>query len=467
MNNNQSRNKSLIQGTLLYGIGSFGTKILSIIIVPLYTYYISTSEMGVYDLLQTTIRLLTPLVTFQISDAAYRWMVRNERVEDSIKATYRLLFINSIIYILAINLMSLIVPIPYAWYFSIALVSSRALETTQKLLRGLKNQKLFAGSSIVYSITFLFLNVFLIVGLKRGVESLFLSQIISDIITIIVIFLFEKRIRFNPIYKTDFPFTKELLAFSIPLVPNILNWWVMNASDRYVIRFFLGASFNGIYAISYKFPNLLQHVLALFNNSWQDLAISETDNNQEYYSKVFKEFYFFSLTIVPLAITVSQLYILLTMNQTYHEAAMYVGYLILGTVFQSFSSFLGVGYMKDKNTIQASLTSIYGAIINLIVNIVLIQAIGLTAASLSTFCGFFVMFIIRYIQTRSSLKIKIEWSKFIPLVLIALSVAITSQFYNLYICFVITIISLLYSIFMNRKLIPKIISSLTKKQTGK
>ena len=63
-----SKNKALIIGTITYAIGNFGTKILSFLIVPLYTFYIMPSDLGDYDLLMTTVSLLSPLLTMKVSD---------------------------------------------------------------------------------------------------------------------------------------------------------------------------------------------------------------------------------------------------------------------------------------------------------------------------------------------------------------------------------------------------------------
>ena len=459
----RAKNKQLAENLLIYAIGTFGTKILSFLIVPLYTYYISTSDMGVYDILITTVSMLTPLVTFQIDDAAYRWMIRDEKTQECITSTYKVLIINSLIATALIALINTFYKIPYCAYFTAMLISSRLLQTTQKLLRGLRNQKLFAFSSIFFSFLYLSLNVLFIAVLKYGVEYLFVSQIVADVVTVLLIFIIEERIRFDITERMNLALTKEMLAYSIPLVPNLLNWWIMSASDRYVIRWFLGASFNGIYAIAYKFPTLLQQVLGLFNTSWQDLSISEDGKDGVYYSKVFKKLYVFSLSMIPFIIAASQLFIWITMSSAYHDAAKYVSFLVLGTVFQVFSSFFGVGYLKNKDTKKAAFTSIYGAAVNFGVNVLLIRYIGLYAAALSTFLGFFVMWLIRYIQTRSTLEVKINWMDFGIYFVIALVCTIAAPFSTKTTAAVMAAVGLIFFVGSNREMIVMIMKGIGKR----
>ena len=70
----------------------------------------------------------------------------------------------------------------------------------------------------------------------------------------------------------------------------------MSVSDRYVIRFFLGSSFNGIYAIATKFPSVLQTFFVLFNNAWTDMALANLHSkgkSSKYVSDIFEKMYVF------------------------------------------------------------------------------------------------------------------------------------------------------------------------------
>lgn len=451
MEDNNKRSKALIVGTLIYAIGNFGTKILSFIIVPLYTYYINPSDLGDYDMVLTTVSLLTPLFTLQITDAAYAWMMRKqEESREYIMAVYKFMIttvIASSLIILAINL---IVPILYCYYFVALLLFGRVFGILQKLLRGLKNQKLFAISGVVYTTIFLLLNLLQIVFLKQGITSLFQSSIIAYCVSTVMILICEKRLRFFNVKIGKYETIRGMLKYSTPLVPNQLSWWIINSSDRYIVRFFLGSAANGIYSISYKFPSLLQLIFTVFYESWQDMTLTDTDGEAgSYYSRVFQLYYKLAFPFLIFLIPFTKIFIRIFMSYDYISSANYISFLYLGTVFQAFSSFFGVGYLKNNKTKQIAYTSLIGAICNAAVNIILINFCGLYAASISTFVGFFVMFIIRMIQTKDVMKIEINKLSFYSLFILALVSSIIGAFSNMKLDIICTLFGLIFFILYN------------------
>lgn len=466
-NKTAQKNKTLLAGTIIYAIGNFGTKFLSFIIVPLYTYYILPEDLGTYDVLCTTINLLTPLITMQISDAAFRWMVTNDdNIVPCVSATYKLLAVNCTITAGIILLINCFIPITYCYYFIAILILGRILGSMQKLLRGLKNQKLYATSGLVYTSVFLVLNLVFICGLHQGVEALLWSSIIANIVAIGLILLCEKNLRKVDIKSSHRKLQKEMLKYSMPLVPSTLNWWVMGASDRYVILFFLGSAANGIYAVANKFPSILSTVFLMFNNSWTDMSLADSDSKEDYsayYSSVFKQLYILSFTSVILLIPATKVVATLILSTAYKEASVYIAFLYLGAVFQAFSSFYGVGYLKDKSTSGAASTSVYGAIVNLAVNILCIKFIGIHAASISTFLGFFAMWAIRRQQMKKSLLIDIQWNLFIFLFAVSVLLSVVSIWTNVAIDLCLTVLGVVFFIWANRGLLKKVCKKILHK----
>ena len=460
----ENKSQSLAKGMLIYAIGNFGTKILSFLIVPLYTFYISTEDMGVYDLLISTVNLLCPLVTMQIADAAYSWIIRGTRdYESCIRASMQLFWVNSIVAAVVTSMVHYFQPIPFFGEFLLLMFSYNALSVIQKLLRGLKNQRLFALSGIVYTAIFLALNVVQICILRKGVGSLLTSAFTANLLTILMIYIVEKRVRVAFFRKPDMAVITGMLAFAIPLIPNQLSWWVINSSNRYIIGLFLGLSANGIFAIAHKFPSILQLVLGLFTTSWQDLAVADTEDPGSFYQDVFRRLYVIAFTLLLPLIPATKLVIVWFMESSYHTASNYVAFLYLGTVFQAFSSFYGVGYLRGKDTKQASATSIYGALVNIIVHLGAVKLIGLQAASLSTFLGFLVMWLIREKQNRNELKIYIRWGEFLCYALPVLALSIGCNYTGVAVDCVLTVVGGVAFLILNRQFLLEFLTKVMKK----
>lgn len=426
----EQNNKALLTGTIVYAIGNLGTKILTFLIVPLYTYYISTSDMGDYDLLMTSVSLLAPIVSLKISDATYNWMIKQTMSNEvCIKATYNYLLKSCALSVIVVGIIGHIAHIWNLKLFLAILVLDPVLETTQKILRGLKNQKLFAASGIIYTGILVTLNFITVCVMKLGVTSLLVNTIISQLVSITLIFALEKRMRCLAVTvdkSTLLGTQKEMLKYSMPLVPSTLSWWVMSVSDRYVVRFFLGSSFNGIYAIATKFPSVLQTFFVLFNNAWTDMALANLhskEENSKYVSSLFEKMYMFSFSAIFCLIPITKVVTQVILSSDYKIGSIYIGFLYLGAIFQGFSTFASVGYLQSKKTARAATSSLAGAIVNLLVDFILIKSVGLFAAALSTYAGFLVMWLVRMYDIRKDWPIAVNVLKFTIMTLVATIIA--------------------------------------------
>ena len=426
----KQNNKALLTGTIVYAIGNLGTKILTFLIVPLYTYYISTSDMGDYDLLMTSVSLLAPIVSLKISDATYNWMIKQTKSNEvCIKSTYNYLLKSCTLSVILVGIIGYFTHIWNLKLFLAILVLDPVLETTQKILRGLKNQKLFAASGIIYTGILVTLNFITVCVMKLGVTSLLVNTIISQLVSIALIFALEKRIRCLTVAiekRALLETQKEMLKYSMPLVPSTLSWWVMSVSDRYVVRFFLGSSFNGIYAIATKFPSVLQTFFVLFNNAWTDMALANLhskEENSKYVSSLFEKMYVFSFSAIFCLIPITKVVTQVILSSDYKIGSIYIGFLYLGAIFQGFSTFASVGYLQSKKTARAATSSLAGAIVNLLVDFILIKSVGLFAAALSTYAGFLIMWLVRMYDIRKDWPIAVNIPKFTIMTLVATAIA--------------------------------------------
>lgn len=119
-------------------------------------------------------------------------------------------------------------------------------------------------------------------------------------------------------------------------------------------------------------------------------------------------------------------------SDAYASASEYMAFLFLGAVFQGFASYFGIIYLSENITFGATTTSFIAAVTNIIVDFALMKTLGLYAAGISTFIGFFVIFIIRLKDTAKYVNMKINKFQFMILFLISLMTTIINSFNNVF-----------------------------------
>ncbi|MBK0371291.1 lipopolysaccharide biosynthesis protein [Flavobacterium agrisoli] len=410
-----SDSKTLLKNTLIYTAGNFGAKILSFLLIPLYSYFLTKSQLGMYDLIITSVQLLLPVVSLQMNEAVYRWLLDcGDDINLKRKVLKQSAFIMGCTFVV-VQVLILIVrqyhEIPHIKEFSFLIFTSSILPFLQQITRGVGKTKLYSlagilNSIFIFGITILFLYM---PWFEDKVQGIFYSLIIANVLTSLFLFV-SSNIYFRGFFETelDFELQKSLIRYSLPLVLNTLSWWVINASDRYIILEFLNIEDNGIYAISTRLPSLLTIINTVFMLAWQDLVISDKNDKNPIYSKVFNNYISFNLTLTLILIAANPLICHVLFDINFFESWKYAPFLYLGSCFSSLSGFLGAIYLKSKQTKGILITSAIAALINIIISAGLINLIGLHACVLGTFFSFLTMFIIRYKQTVKVIQLNLN-----------------------------------------------------------
>ena len=248
--------KYLLKNIGLLTISNFGTKILSFVLIPIYTSVLSTADYGIYDVYSTTVSLMVPVLTFNVIEAVMRFVLdvtKDKKQVFSIGA--KRLFISSIIVVALIvsnYLLHLIgILTVYPVYFVLLFIGSIVYDLLVQFLRGLEKIADVAIAGAINAIVMLGLNVYFLVFLKIGLDGYFIANILACFIPSVYMV-----IKFNiwKYYTTDYDkeLELEMYSYSKPLVFNTLAWWINNVSDRYIVTWLCGVAANGIYSVAYK-----------------------------------------------------------------------------------------------------------------------------------------------------------------------------------------------------------------------
>lgn len=414
-----------MNNSLIFSVGNLGSKLINFLLVPLYTYVLTTSQYGTVDVLTTTVAVFLPIVSLSIFDAVFRFLMDKNENEKSVFTNGLLVTLYSAALMIIVYPLLLFLKVPFAFSFLIILFLNVLLAIFQNFTRAVGFVKIFALTGIVNAFTLGLFNILFLVVFKFGIAGYLFSIIFSLACSIIFISLTTKIWRFIDLQFLSFKEIKRFLKYSIPLIPNSLSWWMTNDASRFFILFFVGVSGNGLFAVSNKIPTVLSVFFGIFAQAWQISAVSEFDQDDapEFYSKVFNLLISFSFISVGFFVLFIKPFMSIYVSSDFFKAWQYVPVLLLAATFSNFSSFLGTVYLAAKRTSGIFFTTVFGMIINVISCWFLIPVIGVHGAGIGGSLGFFTVTIIRYFQTKRFMVITVDWTKsIISFVLILLMI---------------------------------------------
>lgn len=450
----ENRKKYLFKNTLIFSLSSFSSKLIAFLLVPLYTYKLSTFEYGIADLLFTICGFLFPLLTFNIIESVFRFSIdKNSDKDIIINSGLCCNLICIILGLVAIPILNLFNDYKdYSVIFYFYLISVSLCQTFLSFLKGQEKLVLFSIGNVLNVLLVGILNVILLLVLNAGIYGFFLSYIIANIVTVIFVLIFGK-IKFN-FSKFDNKIFKKMVTYSTVLIPTNFMWWIMNSSDRIMITNYIGSDANGIYAVSYKIPTILTVIVSVFNQAWFFSAVREEDRNdrEKQTNIAFNYLVKFSILINLIILFILKPFTHMYVSNAFYSSWQYVPILLVGFCFQTFSTFIATTYSVEKNNKGMLFSGLVGAISNIILNFILIPIIGVYGAAIATSLSYIVVFLYRYIDTKKNLKVNIFETKYLFLYLLLFVTNSTCYLRNELFYTLLNIISIIFLIYIRKDL---------------
>ena len=452
-----SKKKQLMKNTIIIFLGRACTQLISFFLLPLYTSFLLTKEYGLVDLITTYVTLLVPIITLELEMSVFRYLIdvreKEKETKKVLSNNFLVLLISLLLFGIAYIIVTCFWHFDFRWLILFDIIICTFSGNFLQIARGLGKTLDYAISCIITGVSTILLNILFIVILKMGAFGMIMSMALANGLGALYLFIklkLYKKINFK---LKDTKLIKSMYKYSIPLVPNSISWWVVNVSDRTIISIILGAAANGIYAISNKFPTIISSLLGIFNLSWSESAalhINSKDRDK-FFSDVLNTVtkIFTSLGVGMIACMPFVFPILI--NHRYNEAFNYIPILILATIFNvAICMYTGI-YIAKKMTKQVAATTIMGAIINIVINLIFVKLIGLYAAALSTAISYFAMMIYRHIDLKKYVKIKYEKGLILKTILIFTFSIILYYQHNTILNVINLIVIVIYAFLINRK----------------
>ena len=395
----------LISNTFIFAVGTFTSKLLVLLLMPLYTSILSTEQYGISDLLTQTANLIIPLACVGICDAIFRFAIDSEDKKKVFSTALCVIFGGSALLGLISPVLSLVGYFDgYVWLICTYVICANLHSACAQYLRAKGRVSAFAVQGIVNTALTIVYNILFLIVFDMGVTGYVLSVVAADLTVTLGLLIFcglWRDISFRCFDRTVF---RSMLKFSIPYIPTTMLWLITNASDRFIVTYFCGENVNGLYAASYKIPTLLTLVCGIFIEAWQISAVrdggKDLKEKQDFFSNVYSHYLCILVIGASFIISASQIFTRILLADAYYESWQYIPVLTLATMFSALSSFMGSVYFLEKKSVYSMLTALTGALVNIVLNFAMIPDHGAMGAAVATLISYLTVYAVRVVDTR-------------------------------------------------------------------
>ena len=433
--------KRTVKQTSVYSLGNISAKLVGFILLPLYTTHLSIEEYGILAILQAIAQILIGVFGLSLPTAMMRWAApeKDAAKQQSIVFTT---FITTVG--IAVILSALLLPLSkqfslkffensgftsYFIFLFLAVSAGIVNNVPLNLLR-LNEQSGFYIIVTTLKFTLIVLsNIYFVAYLKIGVEGIIISELIGHLFVIIITM---PTLLKNSIFRIDMPALIGMIKYGAPLVFSIIFTFVLTLGDRFIIKYFYGDSSVGVYSLGHRIASVINMlILQSFQLGFIPIAYKKLNdpNAKRYFSKVLT---YYTLILVFSALVVSlfskELIRILATNSEYWIAFVVVPIVSYAFVIKGIQYTFALSFHYTKKTGYSAFVFVIGAVINIILNIVLVQKYDFIGAAVSLLISIGIMMILSYILGQKVYKIPYEIFKISKIFFIGLLLYLISLF---------------------------------------
>jgi len=413
----------VVKHTSIYMFGDILRYSTSLVMLPIYTRYLTPADYGVIELLSMLLDVAAIIFGARVGQSVFRFycMATSEDSKKSIVASALLLgfLFNGIgaiaVYVLSAPLATTIFSddsfAHYIALYSVTLFFLPLQEIPMVHIRAQQKPWLFFTFSIIKLVLQVGLNIYLVVFKEMHIEGVIYSAVISAAVMSILLTGYSIP---KTGMRANMATCKKLFSFSLPLKFATLGSFYLAFGDRYILNMFSDLSQVGIYALGYKFGFIFTMIgWTPFERMWdsEKYAIHKKPDAKQIYQKVFlyisSALIFFGLCI---SLFVKDLLIIMA-DPAFLSAYEIAPIIITAYIFQAFSKYCDLGILVSKKTIQIAYAEWFAVLVITVAYFTLIPAYGIHGAAWATLIGFFARFYWILHQGRKYYAMELPWIK--------------------------------------------------------
>ena len=424
---------NLSKNTLIYGLGHILARIITFLLLPLYTNIFTPEEYGVISLAYVFMGFMSVVMHYGLDAALMKRYVESDLEQKTMhfSSAWISFLITSIGFAILITLFrKFLSPILLGttddrlvllvgWIISFDVMWS----IPQLIFRAEEKPFAYLTCSLINVIGSLMLNLLFVLEFKMGVYGVLLSNIIvSCALFIITLPVIINRLNFT---KASMYSWKKMMRFGLPFLPSGIFAMMMELSDRYILKQMTDLYTVGIYSSGYKLGMLMMLIVMGFNMAWQPffLKIGGAKEYEPLYARINTYvFAFLGFIWVVLLVWVNEIVrvqfgTISLYGEEYWSSTSIVPWISLGYVFYGLYLMQLPGVFHQEKSIWIAISRLIGAVGNVLLNLYLIPIYGAKGAAIATCISFIIMFVVMFIINRHLFPVSYEYGRIIRIII--------------------------------------------------
>ena len=430
--------KALTFNTLIYGAGHILARIVTFLLLPLYTNVFNPNDYGVISLAYTFMGFMSVVLHYGLDAALLKRYVQSDVSEKTgyLTSAWFSFLVTSIGFGLLITLfqswlgptilgstdnrlMTLV-----GWIIALDIMWS----IPQLIFRAEEKPYIYITNSLLNVLGSLTLNLLFVLKLGMGIYGVLLSNfIVSGSLFLLTLPAILTRIKLSEISVLAW---KKMMRFGLPFLPSGIFAMIMELADRYILKEMTDLTTVGVYSAGYKLGMLMMLIVMGFNMAWQPffLKAGSTTEKKPLFSRIttyvlaILGFVWILLLVWVDDIVRIQLGNITVYGVAYWSSTNIVPWVALGYVFHGLYLLQLPGVFHQEKSIWVAITRAIGALSNIGLNIYLIPYYGVIGAAIATCISFMVMAVILFIVNRTLYPIAYEWSRLLKIAILMIAV---------------------------------------------
>jgi O-antigen/teichoic acid export membrane protein len=416
-----SQIKRLGADSLLYAFMNVGTKLIAFIMLPIYTNFLPPEELGVLDVIDKFSSMLTFLIIFGTDSALSYYYFETKDKEKRLEYVRNVMFFR--LFIVAILALIFIIAGPWIsqflfkdsgyvrlLYISLGvLILDTVIIVVQMVLRfDFKTKKVVfytVGKMLLVAVlSYLFLKY-----VVQSPEGILLGRIVSSSIIFLMLFSISREYL---VPKINFSSLKEIIKYAAPLVPASIAFWVIANASVFFLQAFQSLKEVGIYGAATRLATVITLLTSGVQMAWRpySMSIKDKENSPDLFAKIYLGLLLIGIFGI-MGIATIMPYVIGILDEKYYEAYQYVALISAAAFLNFYYLIISSGLFITKKTTVISVTFGIVAVVNTILNIVLIPTFSIWGAVASYLISYMIAVVFIFKQSQKAYYVPVSFTK--------------------------------------------------------